>query len=373
MNKADWENKKVLITGVSGFKGSWLAAALLKLKADVFGTVQNRNNPISAYSLFDLDNKIIKINTDVSERQQVYDMINTFEPEVIFHLAAKALVPVALRDPRRTYEINVMGTLNVIEACRKLSMCDRLLICSTDHVFGSSNEIPPNGYEEKDRVSYGGPYDTSKAMMELLVRSYYKTCWVELPSIGITRCANVFGFGDVNQRRIIPLFISSGIYKKSIELKYLHNKRQFIHIHDAINGYIKAAENLNDGNCRIKTTAAMPVNRTPFTQTFHFALDRYPNGSNVISMKELAEIVADLTNSKIDQSHAVDFAPNENDVQKLDFSFTRKELSWSPQKEFVDSLKEMRLWYENIKDVPALKTLINKSLNSLCNDILGVV
>ena len=373
MNEGFWEKKKVLITGVSGFKGSWLAAALLKLKADVFGTVQNHNNPISAYSLFDLDNKIIKINTDVSERQQVYDMINTFEPEVIFHLAAKALVPVALRDPRRTYEINVMGTLNVIEACRKLSMCDRLLICSTDHVFGSSDKIPTNGYEEKDRVSYGGPYDTSKAMMELLVRSYYKTCWVELPSIGITRCANVFGFGDVNQRRIIPLFISSGIYKKSIELKYLHNKRQFIHVHDAINGYIKAAENLNDGNCRIKTTAAMPVNRTPFTQTFHFALDRYPNGSNVISMKELAEIAANLTNSKIDQSKAVDFAPNENDVQKLNFSFTSKELNWNPQKDFVDSLKEMRLWYENINDVPKLKTLINNSLNSLCNDILGVV
>src|SRR5204862_125945 len=137
-------------TGASGFKGSWLCAALLRLGARVYGTVRNQRNPFSAFEVFGIDDQVVRVSTDVSDRQQVYDLLNSVEPDVIFHLAAKALVPVSLRDPRRTFEVNFMGTLNIIEACRKLKACTRLLVCSTDHVFGNvePDELPDGGFDE---------------------------------------------------------------------------------------------------------------------------------------------------------------------------------------------------------------------------------
>jgi CDP-glucose 4,6-dehydratase len=167
----EWQDRKVLVTGASGFKGSWLCAALLELGARVYGTVRNQKNPDAAFEALGLDDRVVKVSADVSDRQAVYDMVNTVEPDVVFHLAAKALVPVALRDPRRALDVNIMGTLNLIEACRKLKVCTRLLVCSTDHVFGNVDpaDLPERGFDERSRVSYGGPYDTSKAAMELMV------------------------------------------------------------------------------------------------------------------------------------------------------------------------------------------------------------
>ena len=155
----DWNGRKVLVTGASGFKGSWLCAALMGLGARVYGTISNHRHPLSAFEMLGIDDRVARIAADVSNRQQVYDLLNSVEPDVVFHLAAKALVPVSLRDPRRTFEVNFEGTLNIIQACRTLRLCKRLLICSTDHVFGSiePEELPPGGFDERSRVSYGGP------------------------------------------------------------------------------------------------------------------------------------------------------------------------------------------------------------------------
>lgn len=158
VNDFEWRDKKVLVTGASGFKGAWLCATLCELGAQVYGTVRNQAHPASAYKMFELDKRVVAVNAEISDRQQVYDLVNTVEPEVIFHLAAKALVPVGLRDPRRTFDVNINGTLNIIEACRRLKVCDRMLVCSTDHVFGNvkPTDLPSGGFNERSRVSYGG-------------------------------------------------------------------------------------------------------------------------------------------------------------------------------------------------------------------------
>ena len=163
VNSFEWSNKKVLVTGASGFKGSWLSAGLQRLGAKVYGTVRNQINPTSSFVNLGLNESIIKVSADVSNRQEIHDVINTIEPDVIFHLAAKALVPVALRDPHRAFDVNINGTMNIIEACRKLQVGSRLLICSTDHVFGDvlPDELPSGGFNERSRISYGGPTNTS--------------------------------------------------------------------------------------------------------------------------------------------------------------------------------------------------------------------
>jgi CDP-glucose 4,6-dehydratase len=272
----EWQDRRVLVTGASGFKGSWLCAVLLDLGARVSGTTRPQTHPLSSFTLLDLEDRISRAHCDISDRQDVYDTINRLEPDVIFHLAAKALVPTALRDPRRTFAVNMAGTMNVIEACRKLRIGSRLLVCSTDHVFGyiEPEELPEGGFPENGRVSYGGPYDTSKSAMELMVRSYHRTYWEELPGIGISRCANVFGYGDVNPRRVLPLFVGSALERATIPLKYRHNGRQFIHMADAIAGYVMAASSLNEGGAAKKSGSSRP-SRRPFTPTFHFAIEDY--------------------------------------------------------------------------------------------------
>src|SRR5579859_8108191 len=114
----DWRGKKVLITGASGFKGAYLCAAAVELGARVYAMCRNHINPTSAFALLGLETAVTTVNADITDRQAVYDMINTIEPDLIIHLAAKALVRVGLRDPYRTLDVNIMGTLNLIEGCR---------------------------------------------------------------------------------------------------------------------------------------------------------------------------------------------------------------------------------------------------------------
>ena len=375
INNFNWKDRRVLVTGASGFKGSWLCATLLQLGAQVYGTIRNQRNPLSAYEILGLDGKVVKVNADVSDRQQVYDLVNSVEPDVIFHLAAKALVPVSLRDPRRTFEVNIMGTLNIVEACRQLKIGNRMLICSTDHVFGDIDpqKLPKGGFDEKSRVSYSGPYDTSKATMELMVRSYHKTYWSELPAIGITRCANVFGYGDTNQRRVIPLFVSSAVRDHLIPLRFRMSGRQFIHVTDAVAGYIKAASMLDEGGTNAKRGNNMPRERSPFTPTFHFAIERYEESgaSNepYIRMEKLAKLIGSQFKASIDDSHCVDYPENENKIQALNCQNTRASLQWEPKKRFADSLASLGSWYEPTITLAQLHKLVEDDLFELVTSL----
>lgn len=344
----DWSNKRVLVTGASGFKGSWLCAALLRLGAKVYGTVRNHQSPTSAFTVLGLEGRIVAINADISDRQAVYDMVNTTEPDVIFHLAAKALVPVALRDPRRAFDININGTMNILEACRKLRVASRVLVCSTDHVFGdvTPDELPNGGFPEKSRVSYGGPYDTSKAAMELMTRCFHHTYWSELPAIGITRCANVFGYGDTNPRRIVPLFLGAATAKGVIPLKYRKSGRQFLHVTDAISGYIRAASSLDEGSVRDKAGRTPPHERSPFTPTFHFSIESYDGTDEpFIRMDSFASVVGSLFSARIDDSECVDYPANENRIQALNCRETRQVTGWSVQRPFTAALHDVGQWF----------------------------
>src|SRR5580658_355774 len=150
VNGYEWEGRKVLVTGIGGFKGSWLSAYLLRLGAAVYGTGGSQSNPLSVYNLLDLDKRVVRADLDICKRQAVSDLLNSIQPEVIFHLAAKALVPAGLRDPLRTFDVNVMGTLNLVESCRELKVCERFVVVSTDHVFGNFplEEFPSHGFVE---------------------------------------------------------------------------------------------------------------------------------------------------------------------------------------------------------------------------------
>jgi CDP-glucose 4,6-dehydratase len=326
------KNKTAIVTGASGFKGSYLTATLLNLGVKVFGFVRTQNNNSSSYNLLHLNRakNFTPIPIDITDFNSVFEKINSILPDFIFHLGAKALVPAAIRDPKSTYNVNVSGTINILEACRMLGVHKKicLLVCSTDHVFGNvePDQMPENGFPENAYVSYCSPYDTSKAMMELACRSYNLTYADSLPYVGITRCANVFGIGDTAERRVIPFFINEAKHSGSIPLKYRFNGRQFIHVTDAISGYIKAIVSLPEikENC----------------PTFHFANDVYSESNNYpyIKMENLAKTIAKNFSASVDTSNCIDYAPNENRVQALNCNKTKKLLQWKPTMSFSRSI-----------------------------------
>lgn len=349
-----WKNKKVLVTGASGFKGSWMCAALAEQGADVTGTIRSTGGPLAAYELLEVERRIKTMRVDITDYEQVLALIIEVKPEVIFHLAAVSMVPDALHDPLRAYRVNAMGTLHLLEACRVTGMCSRMLVCSTNLVFGADEDLPEGGYPENQPVTYGAPYDTSKAVMEMIVGSHYKTYGNDLPSLCITRCANVFGYGDANLRRVIPAFITSCLDKKEVAIKHKMNGRQFIHITDIIAGYISAVMRLPE----VSTGDGVP--------TYHFSLNTYPNTPEpFIRMGELADLIAGLYGGKVNDKQALDYGPNEKKVQALNCKHSYEQLKWTPSMTMDKAILEMGEWYAAIDDQIRLKTLINKSLDYL--------
>ncbi|MBI3247853.1 MAG: NAD-dependent epimerase/dehydratase family protein [Deltaproteobacteria bacterium] len=347
VNDFEWNGKKVLITGASGFVGSWLSSVVARLGATVCGVTRRKVHPFSAYNTLSVKDRIVTADVDVSDFQQVHDLLNAFDPDIIFHLGAIATVPVALRNPRRAYEVNTFGTLNLIEGCRRLQVGKVLVVCSTDHVFGSGATIPPNGYTEDADVHFAGPYDTSKAAMELIVRSYAQT-YSSPPNnlaplrtvIGITRCANVFGKGDVAFRRVIPNFIDSGIRTKQIPLSYTENGRQFIYVSDAVEGYVRFASRLALASC---------CERQPCT-IGHFAIDHYSGTVKpFIRLRELADMAAHLTHATVVRTASTAaWAPHENREQALSCCATYAALAWSPRKTLEEGLSSALSWFQAI-------------------------
>ena len=351
----DWQGKRVLVTGASGFKGAWLCEVLLSLGAEVTGIAGHVANPVSSFSLFGLDKKMTTMSADISVYQETADVLNAVDPDAIFHLAAKAQVPVALRDPKRTFSVNVMGTLNILEACRVLGVGGRLLVISTDHVFGNvePEDLPDGGFKETAPVTFSGPYDTSKSAMELCVRSYHANYASELPAIGITRAANVFGFGDVATRRVIPRFLRSGFDKREIPLSCRENGRQFIDVADIVEGYIRASAAL--------------VHDADRVETFHFAIQKYPEsteGRNFVRMRELADLCKSLFDGAkvVETPDCQDWAPHENKQQALNCDATSGRLGWHPRTGLREGLLELKEWYDPRLE-SSRSTLINRKVD----------
>jgi CDP-glucose 4,6-dehydratase len=365
ISRGFWDGRTVLVTGASGFKGSWLCEILTCVGARVTGTVRSRSHRLSFYTVRQLGDRTDAAYVDITNARDVMDLVNTTNPSVIFHLAAKALVPVCKREPLLAYSTNLMGTLNILEACRRLQIVDKLIICSTDHVFGNPPEITEETkFNEDSPLRHSGPYDTSKAAMEMAVRSYIETYRGDLPALGITRCANVFGPGDVNQRRIIPDFIREAQTKNRIRPWYLKNRRQYIYILDAILGYIKAAER---------------ISKNESVSAFHFAIEEYKiNGvtKSSVSSVELAEVVASIARKyacpvTVDESQKkADFAPGENRFQALDCTRTKHTLGWNTQFGLDDGLELTYQWQDKIlKGGDAPMTFLNAVLKSAGFDL----
>ena len=246
-NRQFFYNKKILITGCTGFKGSWLSIWLNLLGAKLYGLALEAPTKPSLFKEANLD-KIINNNTvDIRDSKKVTSLVKEIQPDYIFHLAAQPIVKVSYLDPLLTWETNLMGTVNILDALKYLNKKCIGIIITSDKCY--ENQEWEWGYRETDRLGGDDPYSASKGSAEIAFKSYYKSFFSNKSKskirIASARAGNVIGGGDWAENRIVPDCIRAWTKDQPVEIKSPNSTRPFQHVLEPLMGYITLAENLN--------------------------------------------------------------------------------------------------------------------------------
>ncbi len=315
-----WEERRVFVTGANGFLGSWLVEKLVEKNAKVIALIRDQL-PYSKFNTSGTINKVTIINGRLEDYEVIERALNEYEIDTCFHLGAQTIVETAERAPLSTFESNIKGTWNVLEAVRNIDAVKRLVLASSDKAYGSSDTLP---YLEDNNLRGLHPYDVSKTCSDLIAQAYYNT--YGLPVV-ITRCGNIYGGGDLNFSRIIPGTIKAVIFNENPVLRsdgtYL---RDYIYVKDVVNGYMTLAENLRSKN--VKGQAFNIGTETP------------------ISVLKLVDKLLTLCEKEFLKPTIKNEATHEIKEQYLDCHKIRSVLGWKCKYDLDIGLKETIRWYE---------------------------
>jgi len=243
MVKNFYKNKKVLITGATGFKGAWLSYWLNILGAKVYGIGHNPNKNKNLFYSLKLEKKIKLKLFDIRDKKKLKNFISSNKPEIIFHMAAQPLILDSYEKPYLTYTVNSIGTLNILEIVRETNSVKSLICITSDKCYESNYST--QGFKESDRLGGKDPYSGSKAAAEIMIKSYqesffkYKKC-----GIASGRAGNVIGGGDWSENRLIPDTINSIIKGKTINIRNPKFNRPWQHVLEPLHGYLILGEKL---------------------------------------------------------------------------------------------------------------------------------
>lgn len=329
----DWNNKSVLITGATGFIGSWLTEFLVNKNANITVLVKP-NDPLDFGGIRHLVNKLQTIYGDLRDSIQVNKAIKG--QEIIFHLGAQTQVLHSIKDPIESIEVNVGGTQNVLEAARKNEATEFLIYSSTDKVYGEPKYLP---IDEEHPLSAKSPYDASKLGGDILVSSYQST--YGFPS-SVTRWSNTVGGRDANILRAVPDFITSILQGNPLTIRGTGNHiRDYLYVEDAVEGIVKVVENQS-------ITKGRAYNLGTETPT---------------SVIDLANLIIKKMGFSGKMNPIIIGKENSGEITKQYLSAKRalNELNWSPKYNLDIALEKTIDWYrENPKWYNVMKTIAVK-------------
>ena len=241
-----FQGKKVLITGHTGFKGSWLSVWLLQIGANVVGVSIDTNDNRSQFSQLSLDGEIVQYFIDIRDNEKLGEVLTKERPDFIFHLAAQALVKTSYEMPLETWQVNVLGTLNLLNSLKKYDHPCAVVIVTSDKCY--QNNEWHWGYRENDRLGGLDPYSASKAAAEILVSSFessFMRSEVSNVRVVTARAGNVIGGGDWSQNRIVPDCIKAWVADQPCDIRMPHSTRPWQHVLEPLSGYLCLAANLS--------------------------------------------------------------------------------------------------------------------------------
>jgi CDP-glucose 4,6-dehydratase len=315
-----WKNRNVFVTGCTGLLGSWLTRALVERGAVVCGLVRDLV-PESNLNRSGFDQKINIVRGEIEDYLLLERVINEYEVDTVFHLAAQTIVTIANRNPLSTFEANIKGTWNLLEACRRSPLVTRIVAASSDKAYGDQETLP---YTESAPLQGGHPYDVSKSCADLLCAMYYGT--YNLP-VCVTRCGNFYGGGDLNFNRIVPGAIRSLLDNRAPVIRSDGTLvRDYIYIEDVVEAYLLLAQNMERPEIR--------------GQAFNFS------NETRLTVLELVNTIIKLMGAGIEAVIRSN-APNEIRHQYLSAVKARELLGWKPHYTLEQGLEKTIAWYKD--------------------------
>lgn len=328
-----WQDRKVLITGHTGFKGSWLALWLKKMGSKIVGVSLDPPTTPNLYEQANIASGIVSLRADIRDLEELKVLFQEHQPEVVFHLAAQPLVRHSYNNPVETYQTNVMGTLNVLESIRAINSVRSAVMVTTDKCYENKEWVW--GYRENEAMGGHDPYSSSKGCAELLISSYrhsYFTKEVQNKkntAIASVRAGNVIGGGDWAEDRLIPDIIRAFQQGKSVQIRNPNSIRPWQYVLDPIAGYIGLAEKLYiEGN--------------QYAEAWNFG----PLDDDVQTVKWIVDKMSSNWHGNAKWVVDNDVHPHEANYLKLDCSKSRANLSWVPKWNLETALVKIIEWHK---------------------------
>lgn len=314
-----YAGKCVLVTGDTGFKGSWLAIWLNHLGANVIGYALEPKTKMDNYVICGLDKKITHIDADIRDYESLENVFKKYEPEIVFHLAAQALVLESYASPLETYSSNVMGTVNVLEAIRETKLVKAAVIITTDKCYENKNCL--YGYRETDRLGGEDPYSASKAACEIVIASYTKSFFSALGTANIAsaRAGNVIGGGDWSENRIIPDIMRAIENNKPVKIRNPQSTRPWQHVLEPLSGYLMLG-------------IGLLKDKVKYQGSWNFG----PSYKNIISVEKIVEVIINKMGKGSIELNPLSNQPYESSMLSLDITKAINQLNWEPKLDFLE-------------------------------------
>lgn len=324
-----YQGKRVLVTGHTGFKGSWLCVWLYKLGADVVGYALKPPTTPSLFEACNLEKKVTSIIGDIRNLKMLRDVFEKYQPDIVFHLAAQSLVRPSYKEPLETLNTNIIGTANLLEAARNTRSVRAIVVVTTDKCYENREWIYP--YRETDALGGYDPYSASKACAEIITASYRNSFFLDTNvAVASARAGNVIGGGDWADDRLLPDCIRAFTENRQVELRYPHAIRPWQHVLEPLSGYIVLAEKL------------LGIDASAFSDSWNFG----PDATGDATVGEIAQKAADYWGNGAVVVEDKSNKPHEAEILRLDITKARTNLNWCPRWSIDRAVKETIFWYK---------------------------
>jgi CDP-glucose 4,6-dehydratase len=328
--KKFYKNKKVFITGHTGFKGIWLVNILNHLGANVYGYSKNDQFKKN-FRKFCYLKKGSNYFGDILNKKNLFEKLNKVKPDIVIHLAAQSLVKKSFLNPEETININIIGTLNLLECCRKIKTIKSIILATSDKCYENNNN--KKYFKEEDKIGGDDPYSASKASCEIIINSYIKSFFFDnKKGIASVRAGNVIGGADWAKNRIIPDCARSIINKKNLYLRSPNSIRPWQHVLDVLNGYLILAKKLYE----VK-------NKNKYNGNYNFG----PSEKKHFDVKKVVKLFF----KSIKLNKKIIFTKNnfgkEKNIILLSSKKSLKMLKWKQTINFEKTIKLTAMWYYN--------------------------
>ena len=322
---AAYSGRRVLVTGHTGFKGSWLSLWLRSMGAQVAGLSLDPDTETSHWNLLGLDD-VSDYRVDIRNASAVKEVFDLHKPEMVFHLAAQALVRRSYQEPVNTFDVNVMGLINILEASRTCNSVRAIVNATTDKVY--EDHVTADGYREPDPLGGHDPYSSSKACAEIVSSCYRKSFFDAGPRLATARAGNVIGGGDWAEDRLVPDLVRAAVAGHSLKIRNPAATRPWQHALEPLSGYLRLGQMLLDDE--------------QFADAWNFGPDSEGERRVVEVATMLCKAWPHLSIETDNGSH-----PHEAALLHLNCDKAKQKLAWHPVWNLNSALEYTAAWYRN--------------------------